>query len=239
MQRALLHARTRQHRRAVEQAEWLIAGAMERHTLAVSFSGGKDSSVIRLLAQQLQPDVPVVWSDGGLELPETLALMEVVQPAYHVQSVTWWHRFPAAGRSPEAVSKAALCRREGWDGYILGLRAEESRVRAINTAQRGLLYRVQTGEYAGAWHCQPIARWSVLDVWAYLLTRGATYNAAYDRMDELGIPLERQRVGPPLDERAVAAGSMEVLRVGWPEQYAAWISAIPEGAAAAAVAEEG
>ena len=37
----------------------------------VSFSGGKDSTVVVDLARQVDPDVPVVWFDSGMEFPET------------------------------------------------------------------------------------------------------------------------------------------------------------------------
>lgn len=36
----------------------------------VSFSGGKDSTVLLHLARQMYPDVKAVFSDTGLELPE-------------------------------------------------------------------------------------------------------------------------------------------------------------------------
>ena len=49
----------------------------------VSFSGGKDSTVLLDLARRIYPDVPAVFIDTGLEYPE---LREFVKT---IQNVTW------------------------------------------------------------------------------------------------------------------------------------------------------
>lgn len=42
----------------------------------VSWSGGKDSTVVVDLARQVDPNVPVVFFDSGLQFPETLEYLE-------------------------------------------------------------------------------------------------------------------------------------------------------------------
>ena len=49
----------------------------------VSFSGGKDSTVLLHLVRQYYPDVPAVFSDTGLEFPEIREFVKTVQ------NVTW------------------------------------------------------------------------------------------------------------------------------------------------------
>ena len=44
----------------------------------VSFSGGKDSTVVVDLARRVDPDVPVVWFDSGMEFPETRDYVETL-----------------------------------------------------------------------------------------------------------------------------------------------------------------
>jgi phosphoadenosine phosphosulfate reductase len=54
----------------------------------VSWSGGKDSTVVVDLARQVDPHTPVVFFDSGLQFPETLRYLEQIAEAwrlnYHV-----------------------------------------------------------------------------------------------------------------------------------------------------------
>ena len=45
----------------------------------VSFSGGKDSTVLLHLVRSLYPEVPGVFSDTGLEFPEIRAFVKTVE----------------------------------------------------------------------------------------------------------------------------------------------------------------
>lgn len=112
-------------------------------------------------------------------------------------------------------------------GVFLGLRADESGDRKAHLRNLGTLYRAQK---TGKWHCNPVAWWSVEDVWAYILSNGIDCNAAYDRLDEMGIAPRDQRIGPLVVERVVGRGQIAILRRGWPAIYRDLASRFPEAA---------
>lgn len=53
-----------------------IAAHLDEHDGFVAWSGGKDSTVVVDLARQVDPHVPVVFYDSGLQFPETLDYLE-------------------------------------------------------------------------------------------------------------------------------------------------------------------
>lgn len=65
-----------------------IAEHLDEHDGYVSWSGGKDSTVVVDLARQVDPHVPVVFFDSGLQFPETMQYLEETAAAwqldYHV-----------------------------------------------------------------------------------------------------------------------------------------------------------
>ncbi len=65
-----------------------IAEHLDEHDGFVSWSGGKDSTVVVDLARQVDPHIPVVFFDSGLQFPETIRYLEDLAEAwqlnYHV-----------------------------------------------------------------------------------------------------------------------------------------------------------
>ncbi|ORX19448.1 phosphoadenosine phosphosulfate reductase family protein [Mycobacterium xenopi] len=65
-----------------------IAEHLDEHDGFVAWSGGKDSTVVVDLARQVDPHIPVVFFDSGLQFPETMRYLEELAEAwrlnYHV-----------------------------------------------------------------------------------------------------------------------------------------------------------
>ena len=78
------------------------------------------------------------------------------------------------------------------------------------------------------WLGSPIPHWAVVDVWAYIVSHGCVYDAAYDRMSDAGIPIEAQRIGPFANRRALRVGQLEILKMVFPEQFTRFVHEIPD-----------
>jgi len=81
--------------------EWYEAWGGE---VAVSFSGGKDSSVLLWLVRRLYPDVPAVFVHTGMEYPEVVRLVlatpnvGIIRPAMHFREVIARYGLPLVSK---------------------------------------------------------------------------------------------------------------------------------------------
>lgn len=70
-----------------------IHSHLAAHDGYAAFSGGKDSLVVLHLALQVEPNLPVVFFDSGLEFPETHDYLNLI--ADHLPIPDGVHRYPA------------------------------------------------------------------------------------------------------------------------------------------------
>jgi 3'-phosphoadenosine 5'-phosphosulfate sulfotransferase (PAPS reductase)/FAD synthetase len=129
-----------------------IATHLDEHDGFVSWSGGKDSTVVVDLARQVDPHIPVVFFDSGLQFPETIQYLENLAAAwrlnYHVIAADpdlLTVLIAGGGFDHRAVDRrlrgqladlmitgpaGEAHRRYGW-GSLWGVRAEESHGRRM------------------------------------------------------------------------------------------------------------
>ena len=225
---ARLHAQTRGFEYRVSQAEDIVKRALDLDAIPhVALSGGKDSTVVFEMVKVQLRSIPAVWSDDEWFLPETLEYIQRLQArGDDVRQIrtnarhTEWFKI-----SGDFDGIQDYARRQGWELTFLGLRQEESAARKMHLRKQGTLFLAKSD---GLWHCNPIHDWTWRDVWAYIVSRGLDYNRAYDKLEELGIPPDRQRIGPLAVERVLGYGQLAVLKRGWPELFDRFAVKFPE-----------
>lgn len=221
----LVYARTLEHRRRVAAAQQRLTDALARGRFGVSWSGGKDSTVVLALLRARDPTAPAALFDSGVELPETYTLaaqlgVAIITPRLSAREIAhyvgWWGAPAPVDRGCPFDVKAVLIEepaetfvvRARLTGLAVGLRAEESRARRWVSRRQGPLYRARNR----TWYVLPLLDWTADDVWAYIAAQELPYHPAYDRMAALGLPRARWRLGLALDATPEALGSLVVLR---------------------------
>lgn len=149
-----------QFRQKMQHALLIVEQALSRcRKPYIAFSSGKDSLATLALVQTLAPDVPAVWSDDELELPETVEYMRFVQSvsgdqltitlgyAQHAGWFTPWRDYPLwRDPLPSAIEIGmdvdAWQARRGYDLVFTGLRMSENVRRQAWLADRGPIYKV-------------------------------------------------------------------------------------------------
>lgn len=240
-------ARLPAHRAKVARALALVEEAAAIGTIAVGYSGGKDSTVLLDLVRRVVPDVLVYWTDSGCEYRWTGPLAEKVGATRIPLAADFMAELKAGGywgHDGPTTDRARYGRSVGyWDEMTtyeparrfraehphdvtaLGLRRDESAARRIRLRTSGQLYYA---EYRQCWHLCPLAWWRVDDVWAYIADRGLPYNHAYDRMTEIGVPRHLQRVSILLGVAAAATGGRyTTLREIDPERWNELVADFP------------
>lgn len=213
-----LHAKLPAFKRKLDKARAIIDEALAINVKwSLSFSGGIDSTVLLDLLNDAH--LTTRFGDDGVDYPNTLRFLSETEQRYNfelqrIRCLEPWRDWCIEmARSDLAVPGPAMdaawlnphqwhdtwpslkhAVHHGYGGVFLGLLASESRGR--NYALKGghkPLYQVKED---GMWHSSPLASWTKQDVFAYVASRNIAYNPAYDRLAELGVPLERRRVAP-------------------------------------------
>jgi phosphoadenosine phosphosulfate reductase len=222
-----------------------IASHIDRHDGYIAFSGGKDSLAVLDLARRVDPDLPVVFFDSGLEFPETLNFIREVADTWNLDlhrihadpplldvladTGAWDHQAPD-GPVPDLhrILITAPARRAHdllGPGELWGVRADES-------AGRRTLYRAHGRDGViersdGTVAYGPIWNWSTTEVWSHTHQHRLPVNPLYARMRQLGVPDRARRVTHLLDGSHLERGRLTWLRRGWPMLFEQLADVLP------------
>lgn len=226
-------SRLRSFERLLMRSLDVIHTAAHLGIISVSFSGGKDSTVLLDLCRRCQRECRAVFFDSGIELESTMTIVEALGVEIETPELSmlemcrrggYWGREPDDPDRPGYDFKTVLISepsgrwmaRSGCSVIAMGLRAEESGGRAKRAATFGPLAFVRS---LGHHVLCPLQDWEVSDIWAYIASNGLRYNAAYDRMAEAGIPRREQRIGTLLGGSADTRGRFVALKRAEPEMF--------------------
>ena len=166
--------------------------ALDPSTTYVSFSAGKDSAVIAHACHAAHRGIQILMIDPGC--PTHWLESERARWLEYAGANDWnltfypWDKWEARRETDTEqqyrdrihlsmfAAIEARARADGLSCKVMGLRAAESRQRSMLVATRGDAYEYQDGTRAAL----PIARWSVDDVWAYIVTHDLPWLDIYD-----------------------------------------------------------
>lgn len=203
-------------------------------TVYIGFSGGKDSVVLLDLCHKVLPlDVPVVFSDTDMELPDTYRVWEEIQSRYEgrpflkVTAKTpalenWRHFGPpsqalrwccSVHKSTPAILalKERLGKRSIKTMAFVGVRGEESQRRSeYEDVGDGLKSQSQV-------NAMPILAWSAHELWLYIFEHDLVLNEAYRK----GLPRVGCLMCPMSTDR-----QNDMIRMNYPEEVAPFADAV-------------
>ena len=179
----LERAHTRDYWDRVREAEDVIREAFDRHLRPyVAFSGGKDSTVMAHMVLQHRPSTTVLhWDYGAAYVPDPIH-EEILGIARHMGARLRLETSPLyeqQGRQAVGVLGKHMI------GWLLPKLARRATMRASSACGRPNQASVAGASIrAGACptsECWPMASWSWLDVWAYIVSHGLPYLSVYDQ----------------------------------------------------------
>ena len=128
----------------ISQARIIEWYQRNKGNVVVSFSGGKDSTVLLHLVRTIFPDVPAVFSNTGLEYPEiqrfvrTFPNVEIVAPKMNFSEVISTYGYPLIGKEvAEAIYYARRIRSQS-------VHVERERTRTHIRAKKKRIMRNET-----------------------------------------------------------------------------------------------
>jgi len=206
----------------------------------VSFSAGKDSSVMLHLILSIKPNAIVRILTGGetrLLHRDIDGVLDWWRSGYpkmdfaeiqvdHVFSPGWedktfYEQYQTFQNEWEKYLHAA----GDWDGCFIGLRAEESAIRRAWLRERmegHAIRQYRAGSKAGVYRICPLADWREEDIGAYIIKHQIPLLAGYEK----GFSARtKTRMG---GRAMIAFGQLAELRERDPENYQKLIERFPE-----------
>jgi 3'-phosphoadenosine 5'-phosphosulfate sulfotransferase (PAPS reductase)/FAD synthetase len=226
-----LNAQTKRYKNLVYRTEQEIIETLKQFkNISVSFSGGKDSTVLLDLVGRNFPDVFTYVKDSNALFPDTWNLIEIYKKKYKFFIVksdyTWQEIYKMREKKRISLAQGMIwnvydpakkfIREHNIDVQCIGLRANESRVREMRFKIYGHL---RIHKQIGIPCYYPLKDWRVEDIWSYIEEHNLPYNTLYDKCRALGIPDSESRVGSYLELRGQNNPNELILKKFYPDLF--------------------
>ena len=200
-----------------------------RLPLTVSFSGGKDSLVALELAKRTGRELSVLFSNTGLEFPETVTHIRELARRENLRLVekgagrAFWENLPRFGIPAKdfrwccKVCKLAPMTDLLQENFPGGVLTVEGRRRRESFARQGIGLVEESPFVPGQVNIEPLREWTALEIWLYIRWRRLAYNPLYD--DDM------ERVGCWLCPAALES-EFETLKRTHPQLHERWRKAL-------------
>ena len=230
-----LHANSREFIALENKTAQLIRrDLLQNRNFYVSWSGGKDSTVVLDLVRQLKPSITVMHIRSGYELPDGYAymlrlakdwqlnLVEINTPVDYLQLC---EEFGLPHLRSKEIQKKVVSKikknpakewaiKNGYSGLFWGIRAQESIARRNLARFKGGLFLDKNNIL----RVSPIIDWTVKDIWAYYEFSGIPVNPIYLH-ENCGMNRETIRNSGWLSTDGETRGQLEWLKKNYQVQY--------------------
>lgn len=188
----------------IEESLKLIQKALANSNKPIiSCSWGKDSVTLTHLVHKIDPSVPILYNDTGVDFPETKEYMDMMTKKYDLTvyiikpELTFWDIVRKYGYPKESRSSKTGDPREPYcckllkyapamkflkeysaDLNFVGLIGDEGWQRRSNYIIRGAYYYAKTQRL---WKATPLIWWKTEDIWEYLKQNSIPIHPAYKK----------------------------------------------------------
>jgi 3'-phosphoadenosine 5'-phosphosulfate sulfotransferase (PAPS reductase)/FAD synthetase len=225
-----LNAQTLRYKNLLERTERHVEQTLKKYkNISVSFSGGKDSTVLLDIVGK-RFDLTVLFIESGCTFPDTYDLIEIYKKKYKiiVENSDYTYQEIFAKRETMKVSDEQwmewivyspakkFIEKTKTDIQCIGLRSAESRRRALRFkyfSDERVLKKTNVATF------YPLKDWTYQDIWSYIETNNLPYNSLYDKYREIGIPDNISRVDTYLECEGYNNSTLDILRIYYPDIY--------------------